>query len=269
MKIAFSTLGCPDWSFEKILDEAERMGYEGIEIRGIENEMDVSKIPYINGDGWIKTSAELKKRGLSVCNLGTSANFHSPDNWDNALAEAKAAIDVAQAIGCPYIRIFGDAIPDMAKYDETLKLIASGWTEVYGYSEGKDVTPLVEVHGNFNNIEIFKDIFKCFSHPKFAVLWDIEHSYKKYEDNFIEFFGFIRKYVKHIHIKDTKRIDGEWKLVNPGKGSLPIALHLSLMALTNYDGFVSLEWEKKWHPELDEAEVAFPEFVELVKKILY
>jgi len=269
MKFSFSTLGCPDWPFEKILNEAERMGYDGIEIRGIENEMNIAKIPYLHGDGWKKTSEELKKRGLTICNLGTSANFHSPENWENAVNEAKEAIDVANAIGCPYIRIFGDVIPDMAKYDETLRLIANGWTEVYKYSEGTDVTPLVEVHGNFDTVEIFKDILKYITHPKFAVLWDAEHSYKRYGRNFIEFFGFIRKYVKHIHIKDTKLIDGEWKLQNPGRGSLPIGMHLSLLAATNYDGFVSLEWEKKWHPELDDASVAFPEFIELVKKVVY
>lgn len=46
MKLSFSTLGCPDWSFQTILDEAQRLGFDGIEIRGIEGEMDVAKIPY-------------------------------------------------------------------------------------------------------------------------------------------------------------------------------------------------------------------------------
>jgi hypothetical protein len=46
MKLAFSTLECPDWSFQQILDNAQQMGFNGIEIRGSENEMDVAKIPY-------------------------------------------------------------------------------------------------------------------------------------------------------------------------------------------------------------------------------
>ena len=36
MKLSFTTLGCPDWSFAKILEEAQRIGYEGVEIRGID-----------------------------------------------------------------------------------------------------------------------------------------------------------------------------------------------------------------------------------------
>jgi sugar phosphate isomerase/epimerase len=169
----------------------------------------------------------------------------------------------------PYIRIFGDQIPNPAEKEKILQLIAKGWTEVYRYSEGKMVTPLVEVHGHFNNIEIFKDVFRYFEHPKFSVLWDIEHSYKVYERNFLEFFGFIRKYTKHVHIKDTKKIDGEWKLQNLGKGSIPIAMHIGLLSASNYNGFISLEWEKKWHPELDDCSVAFPEYINLVRKVLF
>ena len=269
MKTSFSTLGCPDWSFDKVLSEAERMGYDGIEIRGIENEMNLAKIPQLNGEGWKKTKDELKKRGLVIANLGTSANFHSKETWEASLKEAKEAIDVAQATGTPYIRIFGDVIPDPNKRAETLKLIAEGWTEVYKYSESTDVTPLVEVHGDFNNVEIFKEMFRYFNHPKFAVLWDIEHSYKTYEHDYIEFFGFIRKYVKHIHVKDTKKVNGEWKLTGIGEGSVPIAMHMALLLLTNYEGFVSLEWEKKWHPELCDCEIAFPKYMEIIKKVLY
>jgi sugar phosphate isomerase/epimerase len=99
------------------------------------------------------------------------------------------------------------------------------------------------VHGDFNCVENFKDIFKYFDHPKFAVMWDIEHSYKVYERNFIEFFGFIRKYTRHVHVKDTKKIDGKWVLQNLGKGSIPIPMHIALLAASNYDEYISLEWE--------------------------
>ncbi|MBS1751570.1 MAG: sugar phosphate isomerase/epimerase, partial [Bacteroidetes bacterium] len=33
--LSFSTLGCPDWEFEHILDFAVKNEYQGIEIRGI------------------------------------------------------------------------------------------------------------------------------------------------------------------------------------------------------------------------------------------
>lgn len=39
MKICFSTLGCPDWSWEEILAAAKDLGYDGIELRGLGNEI--------------------------------------------------------------------------------------------------------------------------------------------------------------------------------------------------------------------------------------
>jgi len=33
-----------------------------------------------------------------------------------------------------------------------------------------------------------------------------------------------------------------------------------------YGGFISFEWEKKWHPELAEPEIAIPQFAEWFRK---
>ena len=37
MKIAFSTLGCPDFSWQDIYSMAKDLGFDGIEIRGFRN----------------------------------------------------------------------------------------------------------------------------------------------------------------------------------------------------------------------------------------
>lgn len=35
MRLSFSTLGCPGWSFEQIMENAHEMGYEAVELRGV------------------------------------------------------------------------------------------------------------------------------------------------------------------------------------------------------------------------------------------
>lgn len=37
MKISFSTLGCPRWSWREILATACDLGYGGVEVRGVGN----------------------------------------------------------------------------------------------------------------------------------------------------------------------------------------------------------------------------------------
>ena len=32
------------------------------------------------------------------------------------------------------------------------------------------------------------------------------------------------------------------------------------MGQIKYDGFISFEWEKKWHPEIADPEIALPHF---------
>jgi hypothetical protein len=37
MKISFSTLSCPSWSMQTVIEQAHTLGYDGIELRFIEN----------------------------------------------------------------------------------------------------------------------------------------------------------------------------------------------------------------------------------------
>ena len=39
MKLAFSTLGCPEWTWTEIYSMARDLGYSGIEIRGLGEEI--------------------------------------------------------------------------------------------------------------------------------------------------------------------------------------------------------------------------------------
>src|SRR5450631_18220 len=64
--LSFSTLGCPDWSFEETLDLAVRYGYKGIELRGIHRQLDLLQCPQFNSATNIKaTRRQVEDKGLS------------------------------------------------------------------------------------------------------------------------------------------------------------------------------------------------------------
>ena len=44
MKLSFSTLGCPAWSYQDILRRAAEYGFNGIAIRGLNGELDLVKV---------------------------------------------------------------------------------------------------------------------------------------------------------------------------------------------------------------------------------
>jgi fatty-acyl-CoA synthase len=63
---------------------------------------------------------------------------------------------------------------------------------------------------------------------------------------------------------DAGRDDG-WQLVPLGDGEVPVRDMLALLSAGGYQGWVSVEWEKRWHPEIAAAEVALPQHLAMLR----
>ncbi len=59
--LAFTTLACPDWSWEQTVQKAVEYGYQGLELRGVEGEMDLTKAAPFTGNRLSATKRELKR----------------------------------------------------------------------------------------------------------------------------------------------------------------------------------------------------------------
>lgn len=269
MRLSFSTLSCPDWSWEKVLDEAQRLGYAGIEVRGADGEMFLPRAKPFQPETIDQTMADLKRRSLVITDLGSSVNFHDPATWDSCLQEGKDYIDLAAKLGVPYVRVFGDKVPDRSKADETIALIVKGYRELCAYIGKRDVMILQETHGDFPDIDLIRPVFEGVAHPKLGMLWDIEHVFKRYGKDASAFVRWAAPYIRHVHVKDTKtQPDGSFKLCMIGEGDVPIAADVVLLRDIGYNGFLSLEWEKKWVPHLEEPEVVIPLYITFMKQLL-
>jgi fatty-acyl-CoA synthase len=68
-------------------------------------------------------------------------------------------------------------------------------------------------------------------------------------------------------VKDARRDAGQadgWQLTLLGEGEVPVRDMLGLLAAGGYQGWISVEWEKRWHPEIEEPEVALPQHLKLL-----
>lgn len=260
MKLAFSTLGCPDWTLDQVIECAKENGYEAIEIRGIEGEMNIAKMEAFKPENLAATLEKLRANGLVISDLGSSASFHDPDKAEENYQIAKAELAECARCGIPYLRVFGDRIGEQDE-TETLARIARYLRKLCGDAKGMDVSVLLEIHGEINTVMRVYSIIYLVDDDKLGILWDIEHSDKVYSDDFTLFYQAIRSRIRHVHIKDSYFTpEGERKLCAVGAGRLPIKEIVETMLADGYDGYFSLEWEKKWHPELDEPETAFPAY---------
>lgn len=270
-KLAFTTLGCPQWSFAKILEEAEKMGFSGIEIRGLDGKMLAEEMEAFFPENKDATLQALKKHNLVITGFGSSVKFDHAEKFDDVIAEGKRAIDVCGFMGIPAIRIFGDRFQEGEPQIEMLNRIAKGAQILAEYGKDKGVRVLLETHGDINNLERVKTIYDQVQSSNFGHLWDIGNTHAAYGDNFAEFYRVMKDKISHIHIKDficeNPQDSSTFKHCRIGHGHVPIKAIVKMLMDEGYQGYYTLEWEKKWHPELAEPEVAFPEFVQLMKEV--
>ena len=110
MKLAFSTLGCPGWSWEEIYATCKDLGLNGIEVRGIESEIYAPNSKPFREENIEKTLATLKKLDIEIPILTSGAYLFDKEKQEEALSEAKA-IDLAQRIGTLYRYWVTDGAP--------------------------------------------------------------------------------------------------------------------------------------------------------------
>jgi sugar phosphate isomerase/epimerase len=268
MKLAFTTLGNPDWTFGHTLAEAKRLGFSAIEVRGVEGIMLAQDIPYFSPARQAETKRALSDAGLSLCGFGTSVNFHDPDKYAAAMDEGRAAIDVCARMGIPYVRVFGDRIASPEARGGVIQRAISGIKTLCAHAQGTSVTILLEVHGDFNTVDVIMDVRRGLdSLQNFGILWDLAHSDKIYGDDFEPFYACVKPLLRHVHIKDHHRDGGAFRLCLVGQGDIPIRAIVERLLSDGYSGYFSLEWEKKWHPELPEPEIAYPGFIRYMREI--
>jgi sugar phosphate isomerase/epimerase len=269
--IAFSTLGCPAWSWKTILENADRLGYAALELRGIAGEMDLPKVPEFQGARLAETKKGLAALGIVVSDLGASSRMHEKDpaTREKQFDEGRRFIDLAQAMGVKYVRMFGDKIPEGEPKEEVMKRVVEGFQLMAAYAKPAGVTVLIESHGDFTHSADVADILTRVGSAQFALLWDAHHSFVAgQEKNPADTYAKLGKWVRHTHLKDSKPEGADRRYVLVGAGEVPVREQVRVLAGAGYKGFYCFEWEKKWHPEIEEPEVAFPHYAKTVGEYL-
>lgn len=273
LPIAFSTLGCPKWEWKAILEHASKNGYSAIELRGLLNEMDLPKSPQFTGDKLAESLKDLAALDLKISDLGASARLGEPDQVKRAaqIDEARRFIDLAHKLKSPYVRIFGGKLLKDQTMEQAAELIISGFRELHEHAQGSGVVLLIESHDEFTTSASLSKILKGANLPTAALLWDAHHTFAAGGEQPAESFRQLKEYVRHTHLKDSVppgagETDRHYVLT--GKGDVPVKATVKVLAAGGYRGYYCFEWEKRWHPEIEEPEIAFPHFAKVMSEYL-
>jgi sugar phosphate isomerase/epimerase len=270
LPLCFSTLGCPAWPWSKIVGEAERLGFAAFELRGLMGEMDLTQRPELSGSGLAASRRDLATAGLRIASLDASARMHEAEPSVRAaqLDEGRRFIDLARSLDCPYVRVFGDRIPPEEPREAVLDRIASGFVVLADHARGSGVSVIWETHGDFIRSELVKEVLARIGRDEVGLLWDAHHTVAVGGETPAHTFSQIGRFVRHTHLKDSVPDGDERRYVLTGKGQIPVEETVRVLAQGGYRGYYSFEWEKAWHPELDEPEVALPHYAEVMSGYL-
>ena len=266
--LSFSTLGCPAWTFDEILSFAQENSYDGIEIRGILKQMDLPKVPEFSTKENIAVAKQkLADKHLKVVNLGASTALHhtAEADWQKSFDEGKRFIDLAAQLNCPFIRVFPNELPT----DDTRKtirdLIIRRLQLLGDYAKGTGVTILMETHGTVVKADEVKLIMDSAGHPQVGLVWDITNMWTVTKEDPAYMYKTLKPYIRHTHIKDAKMVNDKPEYVLLGKGDTPIMQALDILYKDKYKGYYSFEWEKLWHPEILEPEIALADYPKVAR----
>jgi sugar phosphate isomerase/epimerase len=262
MRFSFSTLACPDWTLPQILAIASASKYDGIELRFVENEDSLWKLPVFRGKQLTSTKTAFADHGLTISCVDTSCRFHFPDASERTrwIEEGERMADLAAVLGAPGIRVFGDTIQPGADRVSTRHWIAESMHRLAEAIAPTGVAVWLETHGDFAGASETAAILAEADSPTVGVLWDPANCFLESQEHPQDGADRLGASIRHMHIKDLIQDHDSWKLVLTGEGNFPLREVRTALCQLNYSGFVSFEWEKKWHPEIPDANIALPHF---------
>lgn len=252
---------------EKVIDEAAKLGVEGIDI--LHRQMNGTDTKYIN---------ELKRRaynnGIAFTCLSIHQGFVTPDKkeWQKNIDNTKEWIELSAKMGVPCMRLNSGRWGTTASFDELMKNrgiepILPGYTEDDGFkwcieaiqqclptAEQHGVVLALENHwGLCSTPEGMLRIKKAIDSPWLGLLMDtgnfLENPYSKLEK--------IAPQAVFVQAK-TYYGGGEWYTLD-----LDYDRIISILNNVNYHGYLSLEYEGK-----EDAATAVPKSIAMLRKAM-
>ena len=260
MKIAFSTLGCPDFDWSDIYSMAKDLGFDGIEIRGLGKDIFAVKAQPFTEAELPNTIRKLKELRLEIPCLSSGCCLKFTEKAEQNHDEIVQYIELASKLGTPYIRILADLEPQPdGEVDDEAVLAAL--RHLIPIAEEKGVTLLIETNGVYTDTKRLSELLANAASDAVGALWDVHHPYRfagESPDTTVKNLG---AYIKYVHVKDSVMQDDKVSYRLMGEGDLPMDGFMMALRSINYDGYISLEWVKRWANDLSDAGIVFPHFV--------
>ena len=262
------TMGVPGMEVVEAMRLFADLGFEGIEIRvGPQGTIDPKDF---GPDLATRINAARRGTGLEVaCLTPYFRQFHVPAEREAEMDGMLATVEFAAHIGCPTVRVFAGKNPPMegAEHDAALSALFDALRQLGCFALPRGISFAIETHGGTlvptirSAVRLASDI----GLSNVGVLLDYANAYPAGPHGRAA-VGLAAPYLKHVHMKDiVVGREGADQFVDFGQGNVGWPEVLAALVEIGYEGFVSDEYERCWHPELPPAETAMKQHVDWLR----
>lgn len=263
---AFSTLACPEWSSDRVVERAGTLGFDAIEWRG---GPDGHVNPSLTGDGRAALRRRMSDAGVSALAVTAYTTFVRADPADRARQrdDLVAHLDLAADLGASAVRAFVGIVEDDAPADELVRRVVDGLRPAADHAAKVGVAIALEPHDDFVRSERLVPILRALDHPAVGAIWEIGNAWAAGEAPATG-GPALAPWIRYVQVKDGLGSGDDWQLTSLGAGEVPLADAIAFLAARGPLPALSIEWERAWHPELDPADVALGPALETLRRMV-
>lgn len=250
MKLAYSTLAFPVEGLDEVAELGARCGFGGVEIRLLEGRL---LEPVAAPAERRRVRRAFAERGLDIVAVDTSLRLVEAD----FASRLPAYLALAAAWEAPLVRVFGGPLGAGAQRQEALAAASERLAEGARLAAAEGVVVALETHDDFARAATVAQVLAPAGTAGAGAVWDLHHPHRCGETP-EDVWRALGARVVHVHLKDAVRRGEGWSLVPLGEGEVPVAGALRRLRAAGYEGWLSIEWERAWHPELAPAAEVLP-----------
>ena len=262
LRIAYNTLAFPDETLEQATALGSSLGYAGIELRLVDGRLIESSMPAAER---ARVKQTVAAAGLPIVCVGSSVILTK----EGAGPELHRFLELTKEWESPVVRVYGGLLAeDAGARQKQMDAAAAVLEGAIPLARQLGVTIAVETHDAFSASSVVAELLANVQSEWVGAVWDTHHPHRMGESP-AQVYDNIGRRTKHVHIKDavpSAEHKGGWKLVPLGEGEVPVREAIRLLVAGGYTGYLSVEWEKYWHPYIEKAEVVLPHELKVLRE---
>ncbi len=269
MKLSFSTIGCPAYSWTDIYPMAKDLGFDGIEIRGVAgNEFAPTTQPFMPRVR-ARTRAQLERIGLEISCFSTNSELIDEQSREDAMTDVVQYIELASDMGCPFVRVLlsRDLLPT-GKVDDAA--VVQTLRELGDIASIYDVCVLVETESDYADTARLARVLDEVDSEFVGALWDMHHPYRFFGESAQTTIQNLGHHLRYCQVKDSVLSGDRVQYRMMGEGDMPLPAMFDALQASGYDGYVSFEWPRRWARDvaIGEPGIVFPQFINYMRDYL-